>query len=1576
MELTGTLIDNRYEVGALMAEGGMCRVYRGHDRKTGRPLAVKALKEGRLSRRLDDLVRFHVALEAVSRLESPFVERVIAWRIVDAGMGSEGRYVIAEHAGGASLAELLAAVIRLNPVETVALGLQVAQALASVHGAGVIHGDVKPGNVMVDVSGGGGTPQAVLIDFGLSRLRREEMEHVPANPSGTYPYMSPEQAGIIRRPVDVRSDLYSLGALLYETLTGRPPITGETLVKLLHSLAADVPPPPSAINGTISPELDTVVLKLLEKEPERRYQSARGLLHDLERIAGGERGFAAGAEDTTERLDFTGEMAGRDGELSLLLDRYDDVRSGKGRAVFITGEAGIGKSRLAEELRRRVMESQVFFVEGRATNRENKSPHGPFRDAMGDFLRQYRRLDAGRRDEITGSVRREMGELGKIVTDFEPSARELLGECTRTVPLEPAREIQRFYLTMSRFYLCLARACGGLALFLDDLHWADGGTLDLIEEMLHRIKEAPLFLLCAYRDGELGPEHPLQAVAAGRKEGDAVEDLHLSPLDPAAARWYLAGVLRIDDEALAAYASRCSGGNPLFIQEIVKGLASAGLLKADGGAWRADPEMLGRVEAPPTVADALIRRAEFLDTDDRDLLSRAAAVGRSIDTNLLLILEKRPGYGEEEVRRIVAAVDRSVERQILTAGPVGSGRVSFTHDRVRDAFYGLVPPEERPGLHGRIGRAMEEMYADRQDVVLFELAHHFIRAGDEKKTLKYAWQAGMKARDNFAYRDAIGYFTVIRAILETRYMQSCDEEEGRRFLQCTVLLAEMNLEVFESGIAIDLLNRVMPGIKGNEELNTAYLILTRAYFMKADYEQSEEMACMGLALLGERMPRTRAGLLISIWNTMLARLFHSLQRQVLPWTDRDKSDVSKRILKYFDWLWYVYNFTDTLKLAWLVLRRLAIAESMIGPSQELELCRMNYAQLLAMAFPRRRKRPVRYSLDTIKTKLDERGLSSFYYLRGFIHYLHGDYFESRRDLKRCIDISDRIGDAFMVYTVSLLVFLSHHLHSEYEDAQKAYDKAMGYAKNDFERMIVGGWSFPREYYIETGRYDSAEKELEEHAHKLFEFRMWIHYCYACGDYAYLHVERGEPEKALPLLAEAKSLMKRYRLPEVWIPNFFTRYAQALTADYMKKRSGMPNGDRRRSLRAIQKACRTAVRKTRTVNNLFIAMVSHRLMAQYHVLVGRHDRAVRSFEKSIGIARSVGRRYELARSLYEYGAYMKECGDWPGAWRLLTEAYVLFEEIGVPVYRERFAGLLGVTLQADPSAEGAVSRERMQYMVEQSSLVSGSEGIPELLGRVLSLSMELSGARNGWLLLFDDEQGRLVEGACRTADDGVAQVYSRHMVERVYESGEYMVCADASSDGELSLYRSVSGQELRSVLCLPVSHNELVDGVLYLDNPLAAGVFTGETVKLLSMLLSNAAVLIENVLLRKRLESLGRAERSKPSSVEGNLLKRACEFIDRSLGEEDLKERLSAELGVSADYLGRVFRQYTGMSLREYIAQRRIRRAMEHLVNTDRKVIDIAFDTGFDSLRTFYRLFYRAAGMTPSEYRERSAGKTG
>ncbi len=795
----------RFETVGFLGEGTRKRVYAARDRERDGGLVAVAVfsTEGMAA---TAQVRARREAEAMATLGvHPHLVPVLA-----SGQDGDRPYIVSEYMPGGDLGDLLesASGRQLEVERAIAIAAELASGLQYAHDKGIVHRDIKPANVWLDSSSA-----ARLGDFGLATEARAR-DAVGQMLVGTAAYLPPEQA--IGRRTDERADLYSLGALLYEMLAGEPPFPGDDPVSIISRHLSTEPMPPSRHNPAVPPRLDLLVAALLAKAPDDRPRTAREVRDSLLAIDPEQR---AGEDPKAENpLDgiAAGLFVGRDAEFELLRGLLDGAIAGKGGVGLIEGEPGIGKTRMVEELvtYARVRGARVLTTS--CQEADAVPAFWPFAEAIRSYI--------GGIDPV--GLAWQLGERGSELARLVPELPELVPSVQAPAPLEGDESRFQMFEAVAGFLEGISRS-RPLLLVLDDLHWADSSSIELLRFLSHRVADAPMLIVCAYRGEEAAARENLKAAIAELDESAHRERILLSGLDRDAIEQYvrLSTGAAAPAELIAEIAEQ-TGGNPFFVGEVVR------LIATEGGI---EKSRRGRQQTPRGVREAVSRRIERLPDEVSGALSVGAVLGREFDLGLLaevFEVPSPPDLGPALAARIIE----------LSAG---DGDYIFSHAVFREAFYEALPAARRRRLHARAGAAVEALCGDDPDPQLQVLARHFLEAGPEHTgtARRYALAAARQAARRVAHTDAAEYLE--RAV---GLLPAADPE-------AVALRIELGRELTRCGRPRD-----------------AHQVLLEAAAMAAERDQPEALADAAIALAAVTETGSKDDELVAICEAALAGL--------------------------------------------------------------------------------------------------------------------------------------------------------------------------------------------------------------------------------------------------------------------------------------------------------------------------------------------------------------------------------------------------------------------------------------------------------------------------------------------------------------------------------------------------------------------------------------------------------------------------------------------------------------------------------------------------------------------------------
>jgi predicted ATPase len=664
-----------------------------------------------------------------------------------------------------------------------AIASRLCAVLGSLHERGIVHANLSPGAVLLRPA----ADDLEVIDFEMAVRSSAEVRIGACVPT---PYMSPEQTGRISRPIDYRADFYSLGATLYEVLTGGPPFRSEDPLEIIHAHLARTPVAPSLHDAGIPEPVSRIVLRLMAKAPEDRYQSARGIAHDLENCrtqwaAGGRiAAFELGRHDVPERFLASQRLYGREQETRHLLRAFDEASEGRAALLLVSGYSGIGKTSLIHELYEPIVRQRGYFIAGKFDQVVRNIPYGALIQAFRGLIWQLLTESEDRLGRWRESLRAALGANGGVLVEVIPEVELVIGRQDPPPPLAPAEAQNRFRYVLQNFVAAIARPDHPLVLFLDDLQWVDGGTLDVLQALLSA-EVRHLLVICAYRDNEPGADD-LRDWAAGVAGGAArVHHVALGPLAPPDLTAFLCDTFRgtpAELEPVARVIHKKTDGNPFFVIQFLQALEQEQLIGFDraAGRWVFRVDGIARMAMTENIIDLMSRRIRRLSGDGQAALALAACIGNTFDWPTFSVATRQPL--DEAAAGLSEAMQAGLVHMTGSAagGPARGPTYAFLHDRVQQAAYALIPDDQKKPVHLDVGRLLLAQHAGNvPEDRLFEIANHLNLGGglvadavERVSVARLNLAAGRKAKTSAAYQAAAAYLEAGIALLDDRHWLS------------------------------------------------------------------------------------------------------------------------------------------------------------------------------------------------------------------------------------------------------------------------------------------------------------------------------------------------------------------------------------------------------------------------------------------------------------------------------------------------------------------------------------------------------------------------------------------------------------------------------------------------------------------------------------------------------------------------------------------------------------------------------------------------------------------------------------
>ncbi len=1363
--------------------------------------------------------------------------------------------------------------------EVLRVGAGLAAALRQLHRRGLIHKDIKPGNVMTARN----TDQVWLRGFGIaSRLPRERRSPEPPEViAGTLAYMAPEQTGWMNRSIDARSDLYALGVVLYELSTGRLPFTALDPMAWVHAHIAQRPVPPAERRQGLPEVVSAIVMQLLAKTAEDRYQTAAGVEHDLRRCVvqwdanGRIEAFPLREHDTPDRLVIPEKLYGRECQIETLLGAFDRVvTSGTPELVLVSGYSGIGKSSVVNELHKVLVPPRGLFASGKFDQYKRDIPYATLAQTFQSLVRGL----LGKSDaELSGwrdALVEALGPNGPLMIDLVPELKLIIGDQPPVPELSPQDARRRFQVVLRRFIGVFARWDHPLTLFLDDLQWLDAATLDLLENLLTPPGVPYLMLIGAYRDNEVTATHPLaRTLGAIRNAGANVQAMALAPLACEDVQQLVADALRCDVARAAPLAQLVHGttaGNPFFLVQFLQTLAEEGWLAFDHerAQWSWDLDRIHAKRYRDNVVDLMVGKLNRLPLDTQMALQQLACLGHVAPAETLsLILEKS---AEEVGADLWEAVRLELVEHV-------EGSYRFVHDRVQEAAYSLIPEAQRDETHLRIGRRLAaHIPPEQQEEAIFDIVNQFNRGAalitsrDERQQVaELNLLAGRRAKASTAYVSALKYLVAAAAL------QPADSWERQQAMSFELELHRAECEFLTGALAVseERLKRLSARAANTVERARVACLRLSVYTTLDQSERAVEVCLDHLAHLGvEWLPhptREQAlGEYERIWSLLDGRHIEDLIELPLL---RDPA-----LLGTLDVLTEAVTpalFTDRNLLSLVICRMVNLS---LEHGNSDASC-FAYVWLGMIAGPHFDNYEAGFQFGRLGYELVERSGLHRYQARTYMSFGNlvmpwTRHVRTGRDLvRRAFDAANKAGDlTFAAYSRNNLNTNLLAAGDRLADAQREAEYGLDFARKARFGLVVDiitaqlglirmlGGLTPTFGSFDDEQFD--ERRFESHlasqpALALPECWYWIRKLQA-------RVLAGDYRAAIDAASKAQ--------PLVWTsPSFFE------TAEY-EFYGGLARAGFCHSIPSEeQPQHRTALSVHHTQLEIWATHCPENfesraalLGAEIARIDGRVVDAEQLYEQAIrsahehGFVQNEGLAYELTARFYAARGfddiahlYLRRARHCYARWgadgkvRQLDERYPRLREEDPAPYSRATIG--------EP-----VERLELATVLKVSQAVSGEIVLEKLVETVLRTAIEHAGAERG-LLLMPRGSDLLIRGEADTSGSSVtvrlcetpvsATELPESVVRYAARTQERVILDDASAQSPFSADGYIREQRPRSIMCLPLIKQGALIALLYLENKLASSVFTPARSAVLKVLESQAAASLETSSLYSELQ---------------------------------------------------------------------------------------------------------------------------
>jgi predicted ATPase/serine phosphatase RsbU (regulator of sigma subunit) len=1453
-------------------------VCRGRQEKSKNTVIIKSLKAKFPTP--SEIARFRQEYELIKSLD---LEGVV--KTFDIISHDEGFALILEDFDGVSIKSLLDKKKRFDIKSFLKISAKIAETLGSLHEKGIAHRDIKPHNILINPK----TGAVKITDFGISALLTHENDEV-YNPDfivGTLAYMSPEQTGRMNRTVDYRTDLYSFGVTLYEILTGKLPFRYHDPMELIHSHIAVMPESPAVLDPGIPGIISEIIMRLLSKTPEERYQNAFGVMADvnecLRQLAEKKKieAFELARHDISNRFIIPQKLFGREKEINILLESFEDVtETTKGAAVMVvTGAPGIGKSALVNEIHKPIVAKRGYFISGKYEQFRRDKPYSGIIQAFQVLVRQI----LTESEEKIGIWKRDLLNAlragGKIITEVIPEVELIIGKQPELPVLGPEESKNRFNFVFEKFTSVFPAKEHPVALFLDDLQWADLASLQLMRNILTSADIRHLLLIVSYRNNEADDSHPvMEFLREAEKKNVPVERVTLGPLTKKDVKNLITNFLRCPEEqgsGLAELVRKKTGGNPFFVNQFLHTLYNEKMIALDGAlGWRWDMVEINRMQVTDNLVEMMAGKIGKLSGNTRDALKICACIGNRFDLETLALV--RDTSIDQALHDLTEAINNGL---VSLLGDI----YVFHHDRIQEAAYSLVSDIEKLQLHYRIGKLALDTVAENElqnklfyIVDQLNLGSKMITGDKEREELtRFNFEAGKKAMASAAYAPAFSYLKSGIGLLEKNpWVKQYDLTLAlyTESVEAAYLMGDFNAMNELADSALQHARTTLDKVK-------IFLSTINACIAREDLRGAIDAALPVLRLLGIRMPKKPSQLDMGPSLAQVKLLLLGKSPEYL--LNRPRMTDAKKLatMQILASIVIAAFFIDPNMLALAILKMLLLTKH--GNAPDHAFAYAFYGVILAVGLWDF-KGAVEYAHLGLKLvdKLDARAQQcrtmSVYntLIRHWIEPLKNTI----TPLMEGYQIGLETGDLTYA-TLSIFISDVHSLFSCMELSE--LECAM--AKHN---QIIAGLK-------------------QEHVLKLqsLTWQAVLNLLGQCDDPLKLTGKAIDGEKYLPLWESANN---RGALSVFWfikliLYTVFNEHSLAIKASdefkkYKESQQGIvvnlyavlcdsvarlflyPKASLFRKIKYRVQVGINQMKMKKWADNApmnCLHMFSAVNFLCTWLVQGKMDRAENILESTIllckkhgdiiveGVAHDIIIRFyrsiENEKKAREHMAAAYTCYSRWGAAGPLNKMIKMHPEMAKSAARDSRDTISDTSSTISGTLAVALD---LSTVMKASQAISGEIMLGKLLGRMMKIVIENAGAEKGFMIL-ENRGGLLVEAEGSMSSENISVLesipveshpgLSASIVNYVARTKGTLILNDATSEGGFIDDPYVVKNKPKSVLCSAILNQGRLSGILYLENNLATGAFTTERLEILNILSSQIAISIDNAKLYENLE---------------------------------------------------------------------------------------------------------------------------
>ncbi|MCU0846471.1 MAG: trifunctional serine/threonine-protein kinase/ATP-binding protein/SpoIIE family protein phosphatase [Spirochaetes bacterium] len=1480
-----------YTVIEKISETGKSIIYRAQKERDKKKYIIKVLKNVYPSP--SETARFRQEYEIIKKLDMDGI--VKTYDIIN----FENNFaIILEDFSGISMKKYILE-NKMSPGTFLDFSIIIAGIIGELHEKGIIHKDIKPHNILINPD----TKKLKITDFGIASELTHSRDEIynPEVITGTLAYMSPEQTGRMNRAIDYRTDIYSLGITFYEMLTGNVPFISKDPMELIHSHIARKPIPPGEINPAVTGQLNNIILKLLAKTAEERYQNSYGLMKDLivcrDQLSktGSIGNFELASEDISLKFNIPQILVGRQKEIEILIEVFNRISEGNSEIVFVSGPPGVGKSALINELHKYVITKRAYFITGKYEQFRNEVPYSSLIQAFQQLSRHILSESKEQISKWKELLNVALGANGKIITDVIPEIEMIIGKQPPVLGLGPNETQNRFNFIFKKFISVFSQHDHPVVFFLDDLQWIDPASLNLIKTLVTDMELRHFMLIGSFRDSEVYADHPLnRSIEDIKKSGIRMTPIRLNPLGPDDINRLILNFLKCDaatSRPLAETVYKKTNGNPFFINQFLKALYEGEILKlVPGKGWMWNIEDIDIMQVTDNVVNLMAEKISKLPEKTQAILKLCSCIGNRFKLETLSIITGKT------VDETLNDLNTAMEEGLIS---LTNKFYMFHHDRIQEAAYSLIPERDKINMHYKIGNTVLDNCAesDLGDNIFYivnqlNLGLELIASDSERmKIAGLNLLAGKKAKDSTAYSSARNYLKAAVSLLDSKSWYSeyrTTFEIHRELMECEYLNGNF-------ADAEKLFMIILDNARTDTEKASVYNIMVVLYTTKGKMREAVDLGLKGLKILGIKL---------SMKPSKLSLLLEIIKSKIY---------IKKIGIKNIP---DIHELNDPLKLSITDL-----INSVGTPSYYIS------PDLFAFIV-------TRFVNFYLKNGISNSSAFAFMAYATIIGSALGDYKSGQEIAEAALALNDRFKNKKIMCKVNhtYAFFIQHwrnHAKNDIKFSRKAYMEGLESGDMMYAGHSINVWTMTRTM---TGdNLDEIFKEYGAYA----EFQKKTNDPFIMNNYAdnnrLFHVMKGltdgkstmnggnySEEKRLSDIRSGDNLLDLFyhlllkmkilyifgqfhdclvigkelesivNIPmgNLHVAEFYFYYSLAITAylptlfDHEKRVQWKTLGKNQKKMKKWAENCPdNFLHKYLIIESEKASLLNQKekAMKLYHDSIISASQS--GYTQNEALANELASKYYMGLGYDEIAKiYLSRARYCYTKWGATAKVKDLEEHHPGLLYRQKNS--MDDSFSTDSgTSEGSSDVLDISTIMKASQIISSEIVLEKLLMNLMIIAVENAGAEKGFLILEQDGM-LLIEANADINNEKInllqsvpvenSEDLSSAIVYYVARTKESVILSDASNDGIFSGDEYIRKMKPKSILCDPIINQGKLSGILYLENNLSTGVFTQERLKILRVLSTQVAISIDNARLYSNLEAMVKKRTAELEEVRDQL----------------------------------------------------------------------------------------------------------